>query len=124
MRSSVHATCYVEGSAQGEATRRKEETHVGFQGFRDCAPGLSEIFFAVLGEKSCKGRLLDKNAALVVRLGELVNFPLRKRVKQQERYDLFFSFCHLRCNMTCMSEQKQHKDEGSLINIVRVPCCQ
>jgi hypothetical protein len=26
--------------------------------------------------------------------------------------------------MTCMSEQKQHKDEGSLINIVRVPCCQ
>jgi hypothetical protein len=94
MRSSVHATCYVEGSgsAKGEATRRKEETHVGIQSFRDCAPGLSEIFFAVLGEKSCKGRFLEKNAALVVRLGELVNFPLRKRVNQQERYDQDFFF--------------------------------
>jgi hypothetical protein len=49
---------------------------VSIQSFRDCAPHLPKIFLAVLGEKRREGGFLQKRAALVVRVDELVDLPL------------------------------------------------
>jgi len=49
---------------------------VSIQSFRDGAPRLPKILFPVLGEKSCEGGLFEKRAALVVRLGKLVELPV------------------------------------------------
>jgi hypothetical protein len=57
-------------------TLKKKNTDVSIQSFRDGAPRLPKILFAVLGEKSCEGGLFEKRAALVVHLGKLVELPL------------------------------------------------
>ena len=57
-------------------TLEKKNTDVCIQSFRDGAPRLPKILFAVLGEKSCEGGLFEKRAPLVVHLGKLVELPL------------------------------------------------
>lgn len=58
-------------------------TNVSIQSFRDRAPRLPEIFFAVFGEKGREGGLFEKRAALVVRFGEPVDLPLANRNKTE-----------------------------------------
>ena len=63
--------------------KKKRTTNVGIQSFRDRAPRLPEILFAVLGEKSREGGLFEKRAALVVCFGEFVDLPLASRNKNE-----------------------------------------
>lgn len=72
---------------------------MSIQSFRDRAPRLSEILFAVLGEKGREGGLFEKRAALVVRFGELVDLPLADRNNKGESTTTrksFYLFFHLR----------------------------
>jgi hypothetical protein len=77
---------------------------VSIQSFRDCAPHLPKIFLAVLGEKRREGGFLQKRAALVVRVDELVDLPLyacRVREKGKERINEGNVKSRRRCARPC-----------------------